>query len=48
VNMSLRYCDMSLKPVYVLKTVQILNLIFFESVQSQFMSARLSQPTPII
>jgi hypothetical protein len=38
----LRYCDMSLKPV------QVLNLIFFESVQSRFVSAGLSQPTPII
>jgi hypothetical protein len=25
----LRYYDMSLKPVYVLKTVQVLNSIFF-------------------
>jgi hypothetical protein len=39
---------MSLKPVYVLKTVQVLNLNFFESVQSLFVSAGLSQPIPII
>jgi hypothetical protein len=44
----LRYYDMSLKPVYVLKTVQVLNSIFFESVQSRFVSAGLSQSTPII